>query len=283
MLATAFTGKERDAETGLDYFGARYYSGAQGRFTSPDPEYQGAKLEDPQSWNGYAYGRNNPLKYVDPDGLAYRVCEVDSDGKEFNCGNVNNDRDFGRYAKSQGWTLKGNRLLNQSGNQIGTANYFDPAPMEALVRGTQQAGPVVEAAGWGTLGIMAGAGGAALAGGSGIASLGSITPQAVISGGAATAYGYQLLKDSYRSLELIGEALGGVANAANRVIGGGTSIRDVQRLVATYGGKTSDWVKVTTPEAWVQRGRAAATAIEVHFYQNVTTGQIVELKTKLVR
>ena len=29
-----FTGKERDAETGLDYFGARYVSGAQGRFTS---------------------------------------------------------------------------------------------------------------------------------------------------------------------------------------------------------------------------------------------------------
>ncbi|MEO8660108.1 MAG: RHS repeat-associated core domain-containing protein, partial [Bryobacteraceae bacterium] len=32
-----FTGKERDAETGLDYFGARYFSGAQGRFTTPDP------------------------------------------------------------------------------------------------------------------------------------------------------------------------------------------------------------------------------------------------------
>jgi RHS repeat-associated protein len=32
-----FTGKERDAETGLDYFGARYHSSAQGRFTSPDP------------------------------------------------------------------------------------------------------------------------------------------------------------------------------------------------------------------------------------------------------
>jgi RHS repeat-associated protein len=32
-----FTSKERDAESGLDYFGARYFSGAQGRFTSPDP------------------------------------------------------------------------------------------------------------------------------------------------------------------------------------------------------------------------------------------------------
>ena len=36
-----FTGKERDADTGQDYFGARYYSGAQGRFTSPDPLIEG--------------------------------------------------------------------------------------------------------------------------------------------------------------------------------------------------------------------------------------------------
>jgi len=34
--AQKFTGKERDTETGLDYFGARYLSSAQGRFTSPD-------------------------------------------------------------------------------------------------------------------------------------------------------------------------------------------------------------------------------------------------------
>jgi RHS repeat-associated protein len=61
-----FTGKERDAETGLDYFGARYYSGAEGRFTSPDP---GAyKLEDPRTFNRYAYVNNNPLKYIDPTG-----------------------------------------------------------------------------------------------------------------------------------------------------------------------------------------------------------------------
>jgi RHS repeat-associated protein len=44
-----YTGKERDAETGLDYFGARYMSSAQGRFTSPDPENAGADLLLPQS------------------------------------------------------------------------------------------------------------------------------------------------------------------------------------------------------------------------------------------
>jgi RHS repeat-associated protein len=63
-----FTGKERDAETGLDYFGARYMSAAQGRFTSPDKPFADQFPEDPQSWNLYVYGRNNPLLYIDPTG-----------------------------------------------------------------------------------------------------------------------------------------------------------------------------------------------------------------------
>lgn len=65
-----FTGKERDTETGLDYFGARYMSSAQGRFTSPDKPFADQHHEDPQSWNMYGYVRNNPLKNTDPDGRA---------------------------------------------------------------------------------------------------------------------------------------------------------------------------------------------------------------------
>ncbi len=64
-----YTGKERDAESGLDYFGARYYSGAQGRFTSPDPLLNSGRPWEPQSWNRYAYALNNPLKFTDPTGL----------------------------------------------------------------------------------------------------------------------------------------------------------------------------------------------------------------------
>lgn len=68
-----FTGKERDGESGLDYFGARYFSGAQGRFTSPDwseePEpIPYADLADPQTLNLYSHVRNNPLAKADADG-----------------------------------------------------------------------------------------------------------------------------------------------------------------------------------------------------------------------
>ena len=68
-----FTGKERDAETGLDYFGARYFSSAQGRWTSPDwsatPQpVPYADLDDPQTLNLYAYARNNPMSNRDVDG-----------------------------------------------------------------------------------------------------------------------------------------------------------------------------------------------------------------------
>jgi RHS repeat-associated protein len=61
--------RERESETGLDYFGARYFSGAQGRFTSPDPLLAAGEVASPQSWNKYAYAFNNPLKFIDPSGL----------------------------------------------------------------------------------------------------------------------------------------------------------------------------------------------------------------------
>ena len=63
-----FTSKERDAETGLDFFGARYFSGTQGRFTSPDQPFVDQWETNPHSWNLYSYGRNNPLRFADPTG-----------------------------------------------------------------------------------------------------------------------------------------------------------------------------------------------------------------------
>jgi RHS repeat-associated protein len=63
-----FTGQLRDSESGLDYFGARYFSSAQGRFTSPDVPLADQRERDPQSWNMYAYARNNPFRFFDPTG-----------------------------------------------------------------------------------------------------------------------------------------------------------------------------------------------------------------------
>ena len=58
-----FTGKERDEETGYDFFGARNYSSAITTWLSPDP-----LLDKYPSISSYAYCSWNPLKYVDPDG-----------------------------------------------------------------------------------------------------------------------------------------------------------------------------------------------------------------------
>ena len=64
-----YTGQMRDTEgPGLDFFHARYFHDAQGRFTSPDELTKDSHVTNPQSWNKYAYARNNPLRYVDPTG-----------------------------------------------------------------------------------------------------------------------------------------------------------------------------------------------------------------------
>jgi len=75
-----YTGKERDTESGNDYFGARYYASSVGRFMSPDWAAKAtpvpyAKLDNPQSLNLYAYVGNNPLSRIDPDG------HIDCSGK----------------------------------------------------------------------------------------------------------------------------------------------------------------------------------------------------------
>ena len=64
-----FTGKERDSESNLDNFGARYDASSMGRFMSPDPLMASAKVWDPQTWNRYSYTLNNPLRFIDPTGM----------------------------------------------------------------------------------------------------------------------------------------------------------------------------------------------------------------------
>jgi RHS repeat-associated protein len=71
--ASRFTGKERDTESGLDYFGARYYASSMGRWMSPDwsaneEPVPYSKLDNPQTLNLYSYVVNNPLSQLDDDG-----------------------------------------------------------------------------------------------------------------------------------------------------------------------------------------------------------------------
>ena len=112
--AQKFTGKERDNESGLDYFGARYFSGAGGRFTSPDlVNVTWKRLLDPgNTLNKYSYAANNPLLYVDPNGQDVTIFYRASTWNPFNRGHI---------------------LLaatNQETGQVKFFDYYEPEPHE---------------------------------------------------------------------------------------------------------------------------------------------------------
>jgi len=88
-----FTSKELDTETGLYYFGARYLDPKTSRWLSPDP------LMDGQNWYGYA--NNNPLKYVDPNGLESYATEYVRKQKEAHDDIIFNESSFNDYVKKQ--------------------------------------------------------------------------------------------------------------------------------------------------------------------------------------
>lgn len=65
-----FSGKEREAGSGIDYFGARYYDHKWYRFNSVDPiMYKEESISEPKLWNLYSYCSNNPVSRVDPNGM----------------------------------------------------------------------------------------------------------------------------------------------------------------------------------------------------------------------
>jgi RHS repeat-associated protein len=77
-VRSRYTGKERDSESGLDEFGARYYASTTGRFMIPDwaakpTNVPYASFGDPQSLNLYSYAHNNPLTYIDHDGHCFVI------------------------------------------------------------------------------------------------------------------------------------------------------------------------------------------------------------------
>ena len=167
-----FTGKEQEGYEGgyLHYFGARYYSGGLGRFTSPDEPLAGEDPSSPQSWNLYSYGLNNPLLYSDPSG--HNPCV---DGVNPETGNICATG----TAQPPGLNQLEEMILRSLLNTVTTAaqvvqktqDVLQPAldwiatPHDASCMGKAMLG-----------GAMAGAGGGALLGlaGGGVADLGTV-------------------------------------------------------------------------------------------------------------
>src|SRR5271170_1520833 len=88
-----FTGKERDTESGLDNFGARYDASSLGRFMTSDwalkpVDVPYAKFGDPQTLNLYTYVENSPMNRVDADGHGDKPNPVDKGLNEQTPGNL---------------------------------------------------------------------------------------------------------------------------------------------------------------------------------------------------
>ncbi|MFL6207267.1 MAG: RHS repeat domain-containing protein [Pyrinomonadaceae bacterium] len=132
-----FTSKERDNETGLDYFGYRYYSSTSGRWTSVDPLIDLKRnITEPQAWNEYQYCINNPTTRIDPDG------QQDSIG-------LNGTHTFEQQLKSQGFKpeeikeiMEGYRKGQKLGVKIGIAT------IGAFIITMEAPGIITAALGW---------------------------------------------------------------------------------------------------------------------------------------
>jgi RHS repeat-associated protein len=74
-----FSGKELDSETNYSYFGARYYNADISIWLSVDP-----LSDQAPGWTPYRYGFNNPIRFVDPNGMFEDEWELDSKGNVIN-------------------------------------------------------------------------------------------------------------------------------------------------------------------------------------------------------
>lgn len=149
---SCFTGKERDTEFGNEYFGARYYSSAMGRFMSPDwsakvEPVPYAKLDDPQSLDLYAYVRNNPVASDDPNGHGCNGwCDLHGNSNQSYSDIINQDEaQIARHAAFLGNTLVNVTTAQQhvsARDQAYLNKYYGPVAAQAKLIGVDPALPL---------------------------------------------------------------------------------------------------------------------------------------------
>lgn len=123
------TQKERDIETGLDYFIHRYYSSTLGRFTSPDLLFAEQDESDPQTWNLYTYVGNNPINYTDPFGLWKKV-DCDNGGQ---CWQAEDGDTWESFSKATGYSAEGLKRFFPL-DTISVGQVFDVGGFEAWTK-----------------------------------------------------------------------------------------------------------------------------------------------------
>jgi RHS repeat-associated protein len=149
LCAYKFTGKERDAESGLDNFDFRYYGSSLGRFMKPDDPLLWWDRSDPQSLNLYSYAENNPVGSTD-DGHSVTICDTNG-----HCNTVSDDdysaaqqADKNNIAPSLSNLANSSTgtgaITNSSGGVVGTVQWTPDNPgIQTLGLAGQMAAPGV--------------------------------------------------------------------------------------------------------------------------------------------
>lgn len=235
-----FSGRTHDDSTGLSYLGARYYDPLIGRFLSMDP--MAVDFANLYTFNRYAYAYDNPYRFVDPSGWDSEPIET--------------------------ITITARR------------EYIDPNIIDFLLNGTRELGLTYGENSWSLAFWNVTAGGF-------IETINDVRDGHYV--GASVQLVLAMVKplraargmsdDAVREAELLRKRLMSEEGVAELLKGGGEIIagpgskvvlRDAPRLAAQYGGKTSDWVKISS---------SAPGHMQTHAYKNIQTGEVVELKS----
>jgi RHS repeat-associated protein len=117
-LRQKFTSKQRDTESGLDYFGARYYSGPHARFTGVDPLMVERASRNATDMEPICLCVNNPLVIIDPNGEGWVQIGIYGGWDE----GINSQEDINRARRYRGTgeTDKGQRFTNNAKVGLGT-------------------------------------------------------------------------------------------------------------------------------------------------------------------